>query len=71
MDHHFGHMDYHFYMLLLLLPMLALCSIKDLKYLAPISMVANCLQIFGLVFIFFYLLQDLPKTWERKAFASW
>ncbi len=71
MDHHFGHLDYHAYMGMILLPMLALCSIRNLKYLAPFSMLANVLQMAGLALIFFYLLQELPRTWERKMFASW
>merc|ERR1712193_352405 len=25
----------------------------------------------GLGLVFFYLLQDLPATWERKAYADW
>jgi hypothetical protein len=45
--------------------------LQNLRYLSPISMLANILQFVGLALIFFYLLQDLPKSWERKAFASW
>lgn len=71
MDHHFKEQDYHVYMAILLVPMLLLCSIKDLKYLAPFSMAANLLQGLGLGFIFLYLFQDLPKSWERKLSAEW
>lgn len=71
LDHHFGALDYHIYMAIVLPPMLALCSIRNLRYLSPISMLANVLQFSGLIFTFYYLLQDLPKSWERKAFASW
>jgi proton-coupled amino acid transporter len=71
MDHHFGQLDYIAYMAMVLLPMMGLCSIRNLRYLAPVSMIANILQFLGLIFTFFYLLQDLPRTWERKAFASW
>ena len=70
-DHHFNPVDYHVIMAISLVPMLALCSIRNLKYLAPVSMLANFLQFFGLVCTFFYLLQDLPYSWDRKAFASW
>ena len=34
-------------------------------------MLANLLQFVGLGIIFYYLLQDLPFTWERKIFATW
>jgi len=71
MDFHFSEKDYHVYMAMLLPPMLALCAIKNLKYLSPFSMFANALQLVGLVLVFFYLLQDLPRSWERKMFASW
>ena len=58
-------------MVIILLPMLALCSIRNLKHLAPISMLANMLQMAGLGMTFFYLLKDLPPTWDRKPFATW
>eukprot|EP00095_Tigriopus_kingsejongensis_P005567 snap_masked-scaffold12_size759060-processed-gene-2.9 protein:Tk05567 transcript:snap_masked-scaffold12_size759060-processed-gene-2.9-mRNA-1 annotation:"proton-coupled amino acid transporter 4" len=70
-DHHWQEMDYHFYMALVLPLMLALCSVRNLKYLSPISMFANIIQFVGLGIILFYLVQDLPKTWERKQFSSW
>ena len=54
-----------------LLPMLLLVSIRNLKYLSPVSMLANILQFVGLGIIFYYLLQDIPPVSERKAFASW
>ena len=41
------------------------------RYLSPVSMLANLLQFVGLGIIFYYLLQDLPFTWERKLFATW
>ena len=34
-------------------------------------MLANLLQFVGLGIIFYYLVQDLPFTWERKLFATW
>ena len=63
--------DDKIYMVIILLPMLALCSIRNLKHLAPISMLANMLQMAGLGMTFFYLLKDLPPTWDRKPFATW
>ena len=70
-DHYYGEINYHIYMLIILLPMLLLASIRNLKYLSPVSMLANILQFTGLGIIFYYLFQDLPYSWERKAFASW
>ena len=70
-NHYYGEINYHIYMAFILLPMLLLASIRNLKYLSPVSMLANILQFIGLGIIFYYLLQDMPYTWERKTFASW
>jgi len=70
-DHYFGKLDYHVYMAVILVPQLLLCGIRNLRYLAPFSMLANLLQFIALGCIFYYLVQDLPYTWERKAFSSW
>jgi proton-coupled amino acid transporter len=70
-DHYYGPVNYHVYMGIILAPMLLLVSIRNLKYLSPVSMLANLLQFIGLGIIFYYLFQDLPFTWERKIFASW
>ena len=70
-NHYFGEINYHIYMTIILVPMLLLASIRNLKYLSPVSMLANILQFIGLGIIFYYLLQDIPYTWERKTFASW
>ena len=48
-DQHFQELDYRIYMLMVLVPMLVLCSVRNLKYLAPISMLANLLQFGGLI----------------------
>jgi len=70
-DQHFREMDQKVYMTITLAPMLGLCSIRNLKHLAPISMLANMLQMAGLGLTFFYVLKDLPPTWDRKPFATW
>lgn len=46
MDNTFGHsISYNVYMAILLVPMLLLVSIRNLKYLSPVSMLANFLQV--------------------------
>merc|ERR1711936_826613 len=70
-DHWYGEINYHLYMLIILVPMALLACIRNLKYLSPVSMLANLLQFSGLAIIFYYLLQDLPYSWERKSFSSW
>ena len=49
---------------------LVLCSVKELKSLAPVSVLANFLQLVALGLIFFYLAEDLPPTWDRKLAAD-
>jgi len=70
-NHYFGEINFHIYMLIILIPMLLLASIRNLKYLSPISMLANILQFIGIGIVFYYVLQDVPYTWDRKLFASW
>ena len=70
-DPYYGEIDYRVYMAIILIPMLLLANIRNLKYLSPVSMLANILQFIGLGIIFFYILQDIPRTIERKTFATW
>ena len=59
----FGHTDpatytdYRVYMAGVLVPLLLLVSIRNLKYLSPVSMLANLLQFAGLGITFYFLLQ--------------
>jgi len=69
-DQHFKDLDYRLYMLITLVPMLGLCSVRNLKYLAPISTFANLLQFGALIGTLFYLVQDLPPSWEAKKYAT-
>ena len=52
-----------------LLPMLGLASVRNMKYLSPVSMLANMLQFIGLGITFYYLLIDIPQVSERKYVA--
>lgn len=45
---------------LLLVPLILLSWVPDLKYLAPVSMVANVFMALGLGITFYYLVIDLP-----------
>ncbi len=71
LDHHFGTaVDYHVVMAFVLPLVIALCSVKELKQLAPVSVIANVIQSTGLALTFVYLLQDIPHTWERNLVAD-
>lgn len=57
-------LNYRFYILMVLLPMLAICSIRSLRYLSPCSVIANFAQFVGLGIVFYYIFRDpLPKSW--------
>lgn len=54
-----------------LLPFLIMMNlIRNLKYLAPFSMIANLLVGTGMGITLYYLFQDIPSTSEREAFAG-
>lgn len=54
-----------------LLPFLiAMNLIRNLKYLAPFSMIANLLVGTGMGITFYYLYQDIPSISDRKPFAG-
>lgn len=63
------------YMIFLLIPMILLNYIKNLKYLAPFSMIANIFMGVGLAIIFYYIFRDpLPpmnRTGINVGFSSW
>ena len=58
-------------MAVILVPIGLLCSIRNLKYLSPVSMMANILQFSGLAITFYYLFQQMPDLSERKYVATW
>lgn len=49
----------------LLIPLILLSWVPNLKYLAPVSMIANLLMAVGLGITFYYLVFDLPDISER------
>lgn len=52
----------------LLIPLILLSWIPNLKYLAPVSMVANVFMGTGLGITFYYLVMDVPPIQERAYF---
>lgn len=54
----------------LLLPLILLSWVPNLKYLAPVSMVANVFMGVGLSITFYYLAQDLPAPATRPAIGT-
>jgi len=58
-------LNYRFYVLMVLLPMIAICSIRSLRYLSPCSVVANVAQFMGLGIVFYYIFcEQLPHSYS-------
>lgn len=63
--------DIRFYMAALLPVLILVNLIRNLKYLAPFSMVANILIATGMGITFYYIFLDLPSPYERSMVVDW
>ncbi|XP_055303041.1 proton-coupled amino acid transporter 1-like isoform X2 [Sitodiplosis mosellana] len=69
---HYCHaIDVRYFLLMLLLPMILLNFLKNLKYLAPVSMFASILTVICIVIIFYFILSGLPKIDGVPKVATW
>lgn len=57
-------------MAIVFLPILLTALIRNLKFLAPFSTLANALMIIGIVIVMYYATQDLPNVAERHYVAK-
>jgi len=63
--------NYRIYIAILLLPVILICSIRNLKYLSPCSVLANILEFVGLGIIFYYIFESpLPSSDSVPWFTS-
>merc|ERR1711892_563329 len=63
--------NYRLYIALLLIPVIMICSIKNLKYLSPCSILANILEFVGLGIIFYYIFATpIPSSDSVTWFTS-
>lgn len=70
-DHYaHGDIDLRLYMVMLALPLVLLNMIRNLKLLAPFSMLANLLMAAGVGITFYYVFIDLPSIHDRHQFTS-
>lgn len=70
-QHHMGFaLNLRYFIAMLLIPLILLSYVPNLKYLAPVSMVANLLMFIGLGITFYYTLYDLPSISERPAVGT-
>ncbi|XP_068974164.1 proton-coupled amino acid transporter-like protein CG1139 isoform X2 [Bombus flavifrons] len=64
-------MDVHQHMAVILIPIMLSTWIRNLKYLVPISSLANFLVITGYVATMYIMCHDLPPIHERRYIADW
>ncbi|XP_060520345.1 proton-coupled amino acid transporter 2-like [Cylas formicarius] len=64
-------LDVHFHMAIILLPILLTALIRNLKYLAPFSTLANGLMVVGMLIVLYYASQDIPPVSQRDYIADW
>ncbi|CAH1123042.1 unnamed protein product [Ceutorhynchus assimilis] len=64
-------LDVHLHMAIIILPILLTALIRNLKYLAPFSTLANVLMCVGIIIVLYYASQDLPDVTERRYVANW
>ncbi|KAI9557363.1 hypothetical protein GHT06_017191 [Daphnia sinensis] len=64
--------DVREFMCLVTIPLIFLNWLRDLKLLAPVSLLANILQSISIVIVFYYIARDgLPPTDSIPAFNNW
>ncbi|XP_044731832.1 proton-coupled amino acid transporter 1-like [Chrysoperla carnea] len=59
-----------YWMMIALVPILLSALIRNLKYLTPLSMAANCCMISGIIITFYFTSSGLPHPRERDYVAS-
>jgi solute carrier family 36 (proton-coupled amino acid transporter) len=58
-------MNERYYMLMILIPLVAINLIRNLKLLAPFSQAANIITFVGLAIVLWYIFTDLPPISSR------
>lgn len=64
-------LDIHIHMIFALLPIMSCAMIRNLKFIAPLSTLANISMAIGLGIILSYCIVDLPSLNTRTAVAHW
>ena len=64
--------DYRIYLSIIMAPTIILVSVRNLRFLSPVSVVANLFEFYTLAVVFYYIFRDpLPNFTSRPLFASW
>ncbi|KAK9500840.1 hypothetical protein O3M35_002026 [Rhynocoris fuscipes] len=64
-DYYLSPIDVRLWMLILLLPLIAINMIRNLKLLAPFSQAANIITFIGISIVMYYVFEDLPSPSTR------
>lgn len=67
---YWGPLEIRYYLLILLIPLIVLCYVPNLKYLTPVSMIANGFMALGLGITCYYLVIGLPPIAERNQYTD-
>lgn len=70
-DHYGFHLDVHYHMAIAFIPILLSTWIRNLKYLAPVSSIANFLVVAGYIATIYMMTDDLPNIKERDYVAGY
>ncbi|XP_011632277.1 proton-coupled amino acid transporter 2-like isoform X2 [Pogonomyrmex barbatus] len=71
LDAHGIEMDVHEHMAVVLVPIMLSTWIRNLKYLVPLSSIANFLMIAGYIATMYIMSYDVPNIRERRYVADW
>lgn len=71
LDAHGIEMDVHQHMVVVLIPIMLSTWIRNLKYLVPVSSIANFLMIAGYIATMYIMSHDVPSIRERRYVADW
>lgn len=71
MDGYGLRMNVHLHMVVVLIPIILSTWIRNLKYLVPVSSIANFLVVAGYVLSVYLMSQDLPSINARTWVADW
>ena len=59
-----------YWIMLVTIPLIFMCMVRNLKFLTPFSMIANLLMFVGIIITFTYIFTDLPSPSERVGVAE-
>lgn len=69
-DEYFPVLNVRLYMCILLLPLILINWVRNLKYLAPFSSIANAVTLVSFGIIAYYLFSDIKSLEDRAAVAN-